>query len=133
MPKRVQRKREAGQPAIPAGAVYVGRARGPYGYWGNPFKAADALEYEFAETMEDARAYVTQQYRDWLNGDLGLTSESTGTTWSRERRDWILDNIGQLAGKDLACWCPPPEPGKPDHCHATVLLEFAAKAARAAA
>jgi hypothetical protein len=116
--------------------VYVGRSPGPYGYWGNPFKAADALEYEFAETMEDARAYVTQQYRDWLNGDMGGLHEAAGTSWSRERRDWILEHIGELAGKDLACWCKPPEPGQPDHCHATVLLELAersAKAARAAA
>ena len=133
MPKRVKRIRKAGQPAFPEGAVYVGRARGAYGHWGNPFKAADALEYEFAETMEDARAYVTQQYRDWLNGDMGGLDEASGTSWSRERRDWILDNIGQLVGKDLACWCKPPEPGQPDHCHATVLLELAAKAARAAA
>lgn len=125
MPKRVQRTRKPGQPGIPPGAVYVGRGRGDYGRWGNPFKAEDALEYDFAETIEDARAYVTRMYRDWLNGDMGLTSEGDGTTWSRERRDWILEHIGELAGKDLACWCPIPEPGQPDHCHATVLIRKA--------
>jgi hypothetical protein len=132
VPKRVQRSRKAGQPAIPAGAVYVGRARGAYGYWGNPFKAADALEYEFAETIDEARAYVTTMYRDWLNGDIDGLDEAAGTSWSRERRDWILANIGQLAGKDLACWCPPPAPGRPDHCHAQVLLQKARQAAQAA-
>ncbi|MER6092537.1 DUF4326 domain-containing protein [Streptomyces bluensis] len=132
MPKRVQRTRKPGLPGIPPGGVYVGRARGAYGYWGNPFKAADALEYEFAATMDDARAYVTQTFRDWLNGDFLIGSEGAGTPWSRERRDWILENIGELAGKDLACWCRLPEPGKPDHCHATVLLQLAERAAKAA-
>jgi len=130
MPKRVQRTRKAGQRAIPEGAVYVGRARGAYGYWGNPFKAAEALEADFAETMDEARAFVVQQYEQWLNGDMGLTSESDGTAWSRERRDWIRNNIGQLVGKDLACWCKPAGPGETDHCHAQVLLRWAAKAAR---
>jgi hypothetical protein len=31
----------------------------------------------------------------------------------------------ELAGRDLMCWCPPPAPGQPDHCHAAVLLEIA--------
>lgn len=130
MPQRVKRIRKAGQPAIPEGAVYVGRARGAYGYWGNPFKATDALEADFAETMDEARAVVTRQYEQWLDGDMGLTAESDGTPWSRERRDWIRSNIGQLVGKDLACWCPLPEAGESDHCHAQVLLRWAAKAAR---
>lgn len=33
----------------------------------------------------------------------------------------------ELRGKNLACWCPLPEPGQPDHCHAAVLLELANK------
>lgn len=32
----------------------------------------------------------------------------------------IITDIGQLAGKDLACWCPLDAP-----CHADVLLELA--------
>jgi len=126
MPQRVQRTRLKGQPAIPAGAVYVGRGRGDYGRWGNPFTVAQALEADFAETEAGARRVVTETYRDWLTGDFPLTSESEGTSWSRERRDWIRAHISDLAGKDLACWCKPPAPGKPDWCHATVLMEFAA-------
>jgi hypothetical protein len=130
MPKRVQRTRKAGQPAIPEGAVYVGRARGDYGRWGNPFTVAQCLEADFAETEAEARQVVTDTYRNWLTGDLPLTSESEGTSWSRERRDWIREHIGDLTGKDLACWCKPPAEGEPDHCHATVLLEFAANPKR---
>lgn len=32
----------------------------------------------------------------------------------------VLDEIGQLRGKDLACWCPEGGP-----CHADILLELA--------
>lgn len=32
---------------------------------------------------------------------------------------------GALTGRDLACWCPLPEPGEPDHCHGRVLLRRA--------
>lgn len=31
----------------------------------------------------------------------------------------------ELRGHNLACWCPLPAPGEPDHCHAAVLLEIA--------
>jgi hypothetical protein len=31
----------------------------------------------------------------------------------------------QLAGKDLACWCPLPAEGEPDICHAAELLRIA--------
>lgn len=31
----------------------------------------------------------------------------------------------ELAGRDLACPCPLPEPGKADHCHASVLIDQA--------
>jgi hypothetical protein len=125
MPKRVQRTRKAGQPGIPPGAKYVGRGRGDYGRWGNPFTVADCLESGFAETESAARQVVTDTYRDWLTGDLPCTPESEGTSWSRERRDWIRSHIHELSGLDLACWCTPPVDGQPDHCHASVLLEFA--------
>ncbi len=32
--------------------------------------------------------------------------------------------IVELRGKNLACWCPSPDPDEPDHCHAAVLLAF---------
>lgn len=35
------------------------------------------------------------------------------------------DVRAELAGRDLACWCPLPVPGEPDLCHASVLLEVA--------
>jgi len=35
-------------------------------------------------------------------------------------RDWILDHLRELRGKNLACWC---KAGTP--CHADILLRLA--------
>jgi hypothetical protein len=80
---------------VPHGAVYVGRAapglrKSPYA---NPFKIGrDAVD----------AAEAKQLYR--------LHAE--GFDVATLRRD--------LAGKDIACWCPLDQP-----CHADVLLELA--------
>ncbi|MFF0009629.1 DUF4326 domain-containing protein [Streptomyces tibetensis] len=120
MPKRVQRKRLAGQPGIPEGAVYVGRARGDYGRWGNPFKAYDSSPQE--------RRTATLLFANLLytRGEPPYPEHTMPYPTAEEIRR-------ELAGKDLACWCAPPEDGQPDWCHATVLLEFIAHLERAAA
>lgn len=40
-------------------------------------------------------------------------------------RKRLIDGLPSLRGKNLACWCPLPKPGEPDHCHASVLLRLA--------
>jgi hypothetical protein len=83
---------------VPAGAVYVGRAapglrRSPYA---NPFKVGrDAVD----------AAEAVRLYREWLPGTD------------------LYQRLSELTGHDLACWCPPDQPGQP--CHADVLLELA--------
>lgn len=37
----------------------------------------------------------------------------------------VLDAQAELRGKNLACWCPHPEPYEHDCCHAAVLIEIA--------
>jgi hypothetical protein len=80
---------------VPDGAIYVGRAapglpRSPYA---NPFKIGrDAVD----------AAEAKQLYR--------LHAASFDAAALRQN----------LAGHDLACWCPPDQP-----CHADVLLELA--------
>ena len=37
----------------------------------------------------------------------------------------VEDVKRELRGKNLACWCPLPASGEPDHCHAAVLLQVA--------
>ena len=95
-PQRIQRKRTKGW-RMP-NAVYVGRP----GRWGNPF-IADLLNggnMSPEETVDHFR-------RALIDGRLQVSVASV-------RRD--------LAGKDLACWCPLDAP-----CHADVLLELANK------
>lgn len=75
---------------MPANTVYVGRPT----RWGNPFHVG--LQGDAAECV--------RAYRSWLRTMPGL----------------VADIRLALAGKDLACWCPPGQP-----CHADVLLEIA--------
>ncbi|OWV01629.1 hypothetical protein B5D80_25865 [Micromonospora wenchangensis] len=90
-PRRIQRRRTAGW-RMPANTVYVGRP----GRYGNPFTADNPTPA--------ARADAVEQYRQWLTTQPDLIAAA--------RRD--------LAGRDLACWCPPGQP-----CHADVLLSVA--------
>ncbi|MDI7864338.1 DUF4326 domain-containing protein [Rhizobiaceae bacterium n13] len=86
-------------------AVHVGRP----GPWGNPFvvgKHGDA-------------AYCVDLYKALLAGLLRDCPDPDIEALERTRR-FVADNLGELRGKNLACWC---RPGAP--CHADVLLELA--------
>jgi len=65
--------------------------------WGNPFRVG---------VDGDRAACVAAYRRALLGGQLAFT---------------VADIRRELAGHDLACWCPLDEP-----CHADVLLEVAA-------
>ncbi|MGN7136797.1 DUF4326 domain-containing protein [Streptomyces pseudogriseolus] len=121
-PRRIKRERTPGWRLVgattnPLGAVIVSRPS----RFGNPFTIAGAQEYGGAETTEQARELCTTAFRQWLRGNrdwwMGPKADAT-----RER---ILADLHLLRGRDLACTCPLPEPGQPDHCHAAVLLELA--------
>jgi hypothetical protein len=90
--RRIQLRRTAGW-RKPPGAIVVARPS----RWGNPYRVG---------VDGDAAACVAAYRRALLAGELAFTVDDV-------RRD--------LAGHDLACWCPP---GRP--CHADVLLELAA-------
>jgi hypothetical protein len=93
-PRRIQRKRTKGW-RMPPNTVYVGRPT----KFGNPFPVA------LCGSLEQA----LERYRFWLKrGDVtfGFPPQP--------------QEIRQLRGKDLACWCPLGQP-----CHADVLLEMA--------
>ncbi|WP_030757651.1 DUF4326 domain-containing protein [Streptomyces sp. NRRL F-5135] len=123
-PTRIQRRRTKGwrladATTNPLGAVIVSRTS----RFGNPFTIKDAIEAE----MGDPRSACAANYREWLRvGTTGGWYEQTyriGRQVLDRRR--ILAELHTLRGKDLACPCPLPEPGQPDHCHAAVLLELA--------
>nr|WP_192963127.1 DUF4326 domain-containing protein [Streptomyces sp. W75] len=101
MPSRIQRRRNKGW-RKPEGAVYVGRGT----KWGNPWRVGEPSPWAPYQPMTRVQAVEVFRY-------------GIDTPQGREivRRD--------LAGRDLMCWCPLPEPGERDHCHAAVLLDLA--------
>ncbi|MEU1449880.1 DUF4326 domain-containing protein [Streptomyces mirabilis] len=114
-PARLQRRRTAGWRA-PTAAKYVGRGT----RWGNPYTVTQcgpthAVLNEtgsviFGSKSEtEARRVAVDWYRAWFSSQPDLAAAVRQ----------------QLAGRDLMCWCPLPEPGQPDHCHAAVLLDLA--------
>jgi len=62
--------------------------------WGNPFKIK----------RDGTREEVIAKYAYWI-----------------ERQPQLMDDLEELKGKDLVCWCTPLP------CHADILLELANK------
>jgi hypothetical protein len=105
-PRRVQLRRAKGW-RMPANTVKVDRTT----LFGNPFSVA-AYGHDRAVAL----------HRAWLMG------RSIGKELSKgllQRREAVLEALPMLRGKNLACWCPLPEQGEPDNCHAALLLEMA--------
>ena len=113
-PIRVQRKRTKGW-RMPENTVYVGRGS----KWGNPF--AVGSKFTIAEhfawgaskllTLSDLHpADAVTLYRLWI------TNHNIADTFHPSPGE--VRN--ELAGKNIACWCPLDQP-----CHADVLLEIA--------
>lgn len=106
MPKRVQLKRTKGW-RMPANTVKVCRP----GKWGNPFVVGKRYGWAEPDSSEidgpfkpiKDRAEAVAVYRSWLGGQHDL-----------------LEDVRELRGRNLACWCPADEP-----CHADVLLALA--------
>lgn len=125
MAARIQRRRTPGWKR-PLKAVIVDRTS----RFGNPFRVVNHVIVEHPAdgrvwtygTPERARRQATALYREWLDGAEDDTFTVGAKTYDRRR---ILAGLPQLRGRDLACPCPLPEPGQPDHCHASVLLQLA--------
>jgi hypothetical protein len=112
--QRIQRRRAKGY-RLPKNAVYVGRPT----RWGNPFLVT-------SDTVLDASSIGA--------GVVSIPGQSAEQAVARYRAVALgqrphpligvrldVDLIReQLAGKNLACWCPLDQP-----CHADVLLELA--------
>lgn len=102
MPQRIQRKRTKGW-RMPEGAVYVGRPT----KWGNPWQVGPAM----------SPAGAVWRYNDAAHGRLGRFTYGVPD---------VATIRAELAGHDLACWCPlEDEHGNRVPCHADVLLELA--------
>ena len=118
-PRRIQRQRTKGW-RMPENTVYVGRGT----KWGNPWKitphddgqatVTDPVSATTFTSVHEAAAHAVASFR-WqlLNHPnvLGFTEAEVRT---------------ELAGKNLACWCPLTDAqGNHVTCHADVLLEIA--------
>ena len=89
---------------------------------GNPWTIKEALESNLFKP-EFCAEIVVGEYDAWLTRNESVYSEHLGRWFDLEdQRDWILENIHTLRGKNLACWCPLDKP-----CHADVLLQLVNK------
>ena len=103
MPIRIQRKRTKGW-KMPENTVYVGRGS----KWGNPYyNKSDCLVLKLPNGMESLIMAVKAS-----NAELVKLFEKN---CKPENED-----LSELKGKNLACWCKPDE-----ICHADVLLKLA--------
>jgi hypothetical protein len=118
MPNRIQRKRVKGW-KMPPNTVYVGRPT----KWGNPWAISKTV----------TRSKSLRLYKAWMTGTFtekaveriigqGVTCPSQPLSLL----NWLMirgalrNDLKELRGKDLACFCPLDQP-----CHADVLLEIA--------
>ena len=112
-PQRIQRKRTKGW-RMPEGAVYVGRPT----RWGNPYRWSDYPAHRVSYSIDGDRELLT------FSPTVRRSFSVTNFRWQylHQHPDApTLDEIrAELAGKDLACWCPLDQP-----CHGDVLLELA--------
>jgi len=147
MPDRIQLKRTRGW-RLPPGAVVVARPSiwgNPFGYrkytglarvpavigegdWEYEGRiSADGARHDYhhgdgritvCHVRYMTRAEVVECYRRLLLRDPTPAMRSTLGAW---RLPFTVEDVRrELAGRDLACWCPLTEP-----CHADVLLEIA--------
>lgn len=124
-PHRVQRLRTSGW-TMPPNTVYVGRPT----KWGNPYRVggrivieADwgdsaGLQHEFGGIT---LAQAVEGYRDLMA--LRLALPPYDDEWEPAYQGvWAHALETELAGRNLACWCPLGGP-----CHADVLLDLATR------
>lgn len=88
--------------------VYIGRTH-DYLHFGNPFTSKDS---DIASVKVKNRAEAIEAFEQWLTGEAHHDVEP-------ERREWILENLKNLKGKVLGCWC------QPLPCHGDVYVKLA--------
>lgn len=77
--------------------VYIGRPS----KWGNPFSHKEGT---LSERVVNSREEAIESYKEWItNGD----------------GKHLLNDLDELKGKTLGCWC------KPKKCHGDILIKLA--------
>jgi hypothetical protein len=119
MPERIQRRRTKDW-RMPDGAVYVGRPS----KWGNPIDLSD-VGSQFPSLDDERIARLVVRDFETLAGRGHLSFPNWRFVGGRRGPvAWTYPSVdeirAELAGHDLACWCPAGLP-----CHADVLLRIA--------
>lgn len=110
MPERMQLRRTKGW-RKPENSVVVARPS----KWGNPYRIDDYREDWPDCTDEELRSMAVSDFRGLVEGRWDHLENPAPPSYPS------VDEIrAQLAGRNLACWCPLGTP-----CHADVLLEVA--------
>jgi hypothetical protein len=125
-PKRIQRRRVKGW-KMPPNTVYVGRPT----KWGNPWSVGSHTLTPAGKTKSLRK--IVRLYRAWMVGTFTERAIEKiigdGTKVPKQPMamlHWLMvrgalrNQLSELRGKDLACFCPLDQP-----CHADVLLELA--------
>lgn len=121
--KRIQRKRTKGW-RIPENTIYVGRPS----KWGNPIKLEGDcifIDAGYRRKIFDRWVYYRLGFIDDVLHIYELILQGTPFVnkdlqyWSDKFKE---NNIIELKGKNLACFCPLNKP-----CHADILLKYANK------
>lgn len=116
MPKRIQRSRKRGW-RMPEGAVYVGRPS----KWGNPYRAIRGTVWGPSRPIEGGEMVAYSTHAPASNAVEQAVENYWRDIDCRIRSSLTTELIrSELAGKDLACWCPLDQP-----CHVDVLLKLA--------
>lgn len=102
MPERVQLRRLKGW-RMPPNTVKVDRST----RFGNPWTIAGAREAGYQGTDAELGEMCVAMFRNGMRARLPACEA-------------IVDNLAELRGRNLACWCGPGQA-----CHADVLLELA--------
>ena len=106
MMKRVQRKRTKGW-KMPENTKYVGRPT----KWGNPFRVEELGAEEAVKRYKECILNNAMCYA-YIDDEIEASIQF-------DRFKWMAENLEQLRGLDLACFCSLYSP-----CHADVLIEL---------
>lgn len=107
VPERIQLSRAKGW-RKPPGTIVVARPS----RWGNPY-TLDMYRADWPHMPErELRRMAVSDFRGMLDGRWEFDGDVDYPSADEVR--------AELAGKNLACWCPPDQA-----CHADVLLELA--------
>jgi hypothetical protein len=82
--------------------VYIGRPS----KWGNPFTHINDGK-TLAKFVVGSRNEAIDKYREWITEGEGKP---------------LLDDLNELKGKKLGCWCKPKK-----SCHGDILIELVKK------